>query len=291
MAPIDTLVVTRTRNRPAFLRRAAESLCAQTHNAFAWVIVNDAGEREPVDAVLETLPETLKAEVIHLDENAGMEAAGNIGMRSRLGEGADYAALHDDDDRWAPDFLVRMTGALSSKPDLAGVVCEWQEILETEAGGAITPKSEGAAQSAGALTLPRLAVRNRFPPIALLFRKTAWEAAGGFNETLPVLGDWDFNLRLLLQGDLASLEETLAYQHVREQASGTTANSITGARDLHKAMRTHLINHHVRQDIEAGRPGLGALLAQADILEDGLARTSLKARVQRLLGRSGETAN
>ena len=291
MASIDTLVVTRTRNRPAFLKRAAESIAAQRYDRLAWVVVNDGGERDPVDAVLRTLPASLSCEAIHLAENVGMEAAGNAGMASLLGDGASFAALHDDDDRWSPEFLSRMTAILAADADLAGAVCDWEEVEERISEGEISVQGEGTAMTPGPLTLPRMAVRNRFPPISLLFRKQAWKAAGGFSETLPVLGDWDFNLRLLLQGDLATCPHRLAYQHVRPQASGDAANSVTAGQELHKAMRTRLINDYVRREIASGKPGLGTLLAQADILEDGLARTSLKSRLRRVLGLGGRSGD
>lgn len=285
MSHINTLVVTRTRNRPALLQRAAETLAQQTL-PFAWVIVNDGGAREPVDAIVRALPEALRCDLIHLDQSVGMEAAANIGMRSSMADGVEFAALHDDDDRWDPAFLETMTAALQVDSDHVGAVCHWREILETVSGTTINMKGESTCHTSGPLTLSRLVVRNRFPPIAMLFRKSAWEDAGLFNETLPVLGDWDFNLRLLLLGDLAIVNKVLAYQHLREGGASEFANSVTGSRDLHKTMRTRLINHYLREDIKAGKFGLGTLLAQADIVEDGFERTSLKSRLQRFLGRS-----
>ena len=44
--------------------------------------------------------------------------------------------------------------------------------------------------------LSDLAVENRFPPISFLFRRSVYDKIGGFDEELPVLGDWDFNLKV-----------------------------------------------------------------------------------------------
>lgn len=284
MASKQTVVVTRTRNRPQFLKRAAESVMRQQYQDLSWVVVNDGGERDPVDAIVGAISSECSCEVIHLESNVGMEAAGNIGMNSAAGRAAEYAAIHDDDDTWSTDFLAVMTQALASDETLAGAVCRWSEIEEEVSDGAITPKGSSKTNEAGPLTLPRLAVRNRFPPIALLFRVSAWKAAGGFAEHLPVLGDWDFNLRLMMQGDLAQVADTLAFQHVRPESAGEEANTITAKRDLHQAMRTRLINEYVRQDVRSGKPGLGTLLAQADMFEDGLEKISLRAQLRRVLG-------
>ncbi len=210
-------------------------------------------------------------------------------METGLARSAYYVALHDDDDRWAPDFLAEMVRRFAEDPDVSGVVCGWQEVRELASGDGWMTESETAPFDPGPLTLSRFAVRNRFPPIAFMFRRSAWETAGGFREDMPVLGDWDFNLRLLARGDFAKVNRVLAYQHVRVAAEGAASNSVVASHELHKAMRARLINRYIRQDLESGKTGLGQLLAQADILDDGLARTSLKARMRRLFGKSGHS--
>jgi len=76
---------------------------------------------------------------------------------------------------------------------------------------------------------------NTIPPITLLIRKEAADIIGGFNESLPVLGDWDYNLRLLQLGDIASLNEVLAYYHhrVNAQAGNLYDNSVLAGVQKH----------------------------------------------------------
>ena len=283
MASSFTVIVTRTKNRPQLLSRAAGSVVGQAHRAFKWVIVNDGGDKSSIDQVVDLLPDWLEFKVIHLSENVGMEEAGNIGMECELASQATYVAIHDDDDVWSPRFLETMVQRLDNAPDAVGVVCNWQEVTEEAVGGgALKVRNRSVTQDPGELTISRLALRNRFPPIALVFRRSAWKKAGGFNRALPVLGDWDFNLRLLSLGNLVKVKSVLAFQHIRPKADGDESNSTVSKHDLHLQTRTAIINDYVRKDIESGRIGLGTLLATADMVEDGLNRTSLKERFSKL---------
>ena len=95
-------IITRTKDRPILLRRAAESIAQQTFDEYVWVIVNDGGDREAVAEVASRFRED-RLMVIHNPEPVGMEAASNIGLRSSESE---YVVIHDDD-TWYPTFLEK----------------------------------------------------------------------------------------------------------------------------------------------------------------------------------------
>jgi len=82
---------------------------------------------------------------------------------------------------------------------------------------------------------------NTFPPIAALFRRTLLDSAGYFDSSLPVLGDWEFNLRAARRGKFVFVPERLANYHTRtpdsDRASG---NSITVGEDLHLRVKKQL---------------------------------------------------
>ncbi len=103
---------------------------------------------------------------------------------------------------------------------------------------------------------------NQFPPIAFLFRRSAWEELGGFAEDLPVLGDWDFNLRFIEARDIGVIASPLARYHHRTLPAGVNAsygNSVhTG--DRHDRYDAVVRNRMLRRDLEAGKLGMGALV-------------------------------
>lgn len=239
-------IITRTRNRPILLARAMESVLSQENPpAWEWIIVNDAGDPGEVRRVLQ--PATHRAhdqvQIIDIDESRGMEHASNTGIRQATGA---CLVIHDDDDSWEPAFLRKMSDWLD-KPDhreYAGVVCHSVRIVEEITGQRIEEHFRHSFnRDLQDLSFWRILQENPFPPISFLFRRTAHEAVGPFDESLPVLGDWEFNLRLLSRFSVGVLPEELArYHHRPPSVASDYANSITGQDDRHREVETSLRN-------------------------------------------------
>src|SRR5690606_31325740 len=98
-------IITRTKNRPILLRRALQSVVNQTLEDWQLVVVNDGGEKGPVDALFKEFSAAFKgrAQVIHNPQSQGMEAASNIGLDALKTE---YAMVHDDDDSLHTEFFA-----------------------------------------------------------------------------------------------------------------------------------------------------------------------------------------
>jgi glycosyltransferase involved in cell wall biosynthesis len=262
MAPRPKVtVVTRTRERPLFLERAMRSVAGQGFRDFNWVVVNDGGPPDPVNAIArEAEARGLAVAVRHHQRSLGMEAASNAGISACAGE---YIAIHDDDDSWLPDFLATTTAELDCAGDCVGVVTQTIEVSEEIRDGALVVRGE-RLKTAGLrqVHIPDLFVRNLFPPISLLFRRSAWERAGRFDETLPVLGDWEFNLRLVMLGDICVVPRPLArYHHRPKERDGVFGNSVHVGRDLHLRYEAIIRNRVLRAAVADGRLHPGILLA------------------------------
>ena len=257
-------VITRTKDRPLLLPRVVDSLAQQTVRDFEWIIVNDGGRRDCVDETL-SLAETagLQARAIHHDRCRGMEAASNTGIGQAR---KPYILIHDDDDSLEPRFIEETLGYLRQNPHYIGVVTHSYKVVETLEEDRITRLSRHVLNPRlESVDLPLLAMRNQFPPISFLFTREACEQVGGFDEALPVLGDWDFNLRMLLHGDIGLLPRPLANHHHRyEVEAGDEAygNTVTAGRHQHLEWESRYRHAKLRQDIRSGKPGLGYLLAQ-----------------------------
>ena len=255
------------------LPRALQSVRNQGYPDLVWTIVNDGGDPGPVDAIAQKgSMEGLRVHVIHHQASRGMEAASNSGIADTL---TDYVVIHDDDDSWEPGFLRAMTQALDTAPDSsAGVVCHSIRIDEAIEGSTVSPKARRPYNPwLKAVYLSEMTEDNPFPPISFLFRRRAWEELGGFDERLPVLGDWEFNLRLLAKWDIEVLPMALAnYHHRLPSGSAAYGNSILAGSDRHALWDCRIRNRHLREDLAAGRAGLGSLLA------DGRSRAKLSKR-------------
>lgn len=234
-------VVMRTCERPVLLARAIASVRAQTFGDWELVVVNDGGNPATVDAVVDAARAGTGAgsiRVIHLAERGGMEAASNAALRTAS---AGFFAIHDDDDTWHPRFLEVATGLLAGSSH-AAVVTGVTRVHETMRGSKVWPVGEERVPlSAGRVSYAGMIGGNTFPPIAALFRRSLLDAVGWFDETLPVLGDWEFNLRAVHQGGFLFHDEPLARYHTRTPDSDEGAgNTITSRRELHHSTRALL---------------------------------------------------
>lgn len=269
-------VVTRTKDRPQFLPRARTSVERQRFQDLVWVVVNDAGDPAvPEREVAAARRNGLRALLVNRDASTGMEAASNDGI-GRVD--SRYIVIHDDDDSWDPAFLEKTVRFLDANPEPLGVVTYSARVIEDiTSGEPVTVSVDAYNDKLRAIYLSDMCEYNRFPPISFLFRRSAYEAVGGFDENLPVLGDWDFNLRLLLRGEIALLPEMLANYHHRlavPDGMGHLGNTVTTGLSQHAAIDCRFRNHVLREDLRAGRFGLGMLLTLGRNLAHATSRTT-----------------
>lgn len=256
-------VLMRTRDRPVLLARALASVLAQAHADWHLVVVNDGGDRAAVDALLARHDTGFdgRVSVLHHPASLGMEAASNAALAEADRHGpVHHVAVHDDDDSWHPAFLQRTTGylALPENADKAGALTHWTVVRERLHGnGVVEDGRDPGPFDASVLELGAMLARNRFPPISLLLRRAAVAAAGPFNEAMPVLGDWDHNLRVLLLGDIGVVPERLAFYH-RRPASGPAPYANTEA-DRH-AVATALYRNSRLRALGASDPAALSLV-------------------------------
>lgn len=256
-----TAIVTRTKNRGLLLRRAMESVTGQYNRTFVWVIVNDGGDRDDVETVAaEADRRGVRVVVVHHAESLGMEAASNAGLAAADSE---FVAIHDDDDTWDPHFISETIGYLDRHPCKGGVVVKTMKVVErVDAKGRIRICSRKPFNpEMYSVHLSEMAERNLFPPISFLYRRSVLDTIGNYDSSLPVLGDWDFNLRFLLRFDIGVHSGTLANYHFRPAIKGASGNTVAAGLDLHVEWDAAIRNRMLRSDLDAGVVGLGHLVA------------------------------
>jgi len=251
--PFSVAVITRTKDRSILLQRAAESVASQTFEDYCWVVVNDGGDQAAVDAVIAKsgIPPK-RVRVIHNEQSLGMEAASNMGINLVSSE---FVAIHDDDDSWDPAFLEKAVSFLRSQKRhvFSGVVTYSNYISEAIRGQEIVHLVEKPYQNRlTAVDLEAIIERNLFPPISFLFERRVWQSVGGFDETLPVLGDWLFNMEFLLYGDIGVIPEVLAFYHHRDSQEPVPSqyrNTVVDQIDLHQQYTPLVRNRFMRSNL------------------------------------------
>jgi glycosyltransferase involved in cell wall biosynthesis len=174
-SPIVTAAIC-TRDRPALLARALESILAQRQTGIEILIVNHG--RGSVS------PELLgkHGEAIEIGERPAGAAMAAAFHRVR---GA-YLAFLDEHDQWTPDHLRDLIAELEAHPD-AGAAHGLATWLDQQ--GEQMPSPAHAPWPPPAQT-----------PFAgksqLLFRTSAVRRAGGFDAALDAFAEWDLLIRI-----------------------------------------------------------------------------------------------
>lgn len=254
-------IIVRTKDRLLFLERCLLSIQQQSFQDWEIIIVNDGGDAAALDRMLENASEGVRERTGIIDhaESKGRWAAANAGVRGARGE---FLVIHDDDDSWHEAFLSTMVAALDSQPpSVAGVVCHSQYIDEVVADGEIKRKGVRPFNAwLQNVTLFRMASRNFIPPISFLYRASVHRQVGSYREELPVLGDWDFYMRLLSRFDVQLVPRVLANYHLRPADAGERfGNSVLAGLQTHTAVESTILNALLRQDLAEGKVGLGTI--------------------------------
>jgi glycosyltransferase involved in cell wall biosynthesis len=275
-------VVMRTYERPVLLARAIASVQLQTFTDWELVVVNNGGQPAGVDAVVRTAMNATPSgtiRVIHLSERVGMEEASNRGLADSDSE---FFVIHDDDDSWDSRFLDVAIAALRESPASVAAVTGVTRIYETFRGRTVWPVShEDFPLSQGRLTYRGMIGGNTFPPIAALFRRSVLNTVGNFDSSLPVLGDWEFNLRAVAAGDFVFIPERLAHYHTRTPDSdAVSGNSITVGEELHRDVKLQLQDRWLKEPLVNGvNKGELSITASTEILLGEIRNDGAEVRV------------
>lgn len=187
-------------NAAAFVRRAVDSVLAQSFAGFELIVVDD-GSVDDTSAVLATYGNQLR---VLAQANAGPAAARNHGLRAARGR---YVAFLDADDHWEPTKLERQVGLLDSRPEIG--FCSTATRLVDSAGW---PAGEWPCCDA-ALTLPEglftQAAAISGSTSGVLARRELLVELNGFDEALRGFEDPDLWIRLSARAGYACIPEPL----------------------------------------------------------------------------------
>jgi hypothetical protein len=195
-----------------YVRRALDSVLAQTHQDF-WIYAVDDGCTDNTMQVLETYaPRCVSISQAH----AGPAAARNRAIRESR---SPFIAFIDADDEWLPEKLERQIYLLRQNESL-GLVCSHCLISESrseENWHILVDKLPHTGR------LFRDLVRNCFvftPTVVV--RRRCLEEIGLFNETLPVSEDFNLWLRIAARWEIAMVPEVLAIAKKRSGSLSLT---------------------------------------------------------------------
>lgn len=206
-------IIIPTYNRKNKLKNAIKSVLNQTFNKFEIIIVNDAGEN--VTGLVEQFRDN-RIKLINHSENKGLAASRNTGIKVAKGE---YIALLDDDDIFYPNHLETALKYLSE--DNKVVYSDAVRYMYNIPGQKIINKSVPYSID---YNRDKILIGNIAPVNCFVFRKSLIEVAGLFDESLSVLEDWDFWLRLSSFTEFKHIKESTVQVNWYEDGSTMTSS-------------------------------------------------------------------
>ena len=126
--PVVSFLMSNYKTPPAFLRRALDSMLAQTFTDFEAVVINDGVKDESYEVLREYAAKDDRIRLIENERNIGLPASLNRGIDHCRGQ---YIARMDTDDICLPERLALQTAYMDRHPDVmfAGA---WAEIFEED---------------------------------------------------------------------------------------------------------------------------------------------------------------
>jgi len=190
-------------NAAGFIDRTLETVRAQTFVEHETILVDDGSTDDTADVAGAYLSRHgMRGRVVR-QENRGIAAARNTGMREASGA---YIALLDHDDLWYPDKLAAVMAEFERHPEV-DLICHNENITR-----------DGEIVRVSRRRLPRSKVYeallfggNMLSPSATTVRRSAALALGGFDERPEYLTveDYDFWMRLSRERQIRLIDRVL----------------------------------------------------------------------------------
>lgn len=201
-------IVIRTCGRPNVLKHALESIREQSYKNIEVILVED-GINISESSISENYQD-LNIQYYHTKEKVGRSKAGNIGLSKCNGN---YINFLDDDDMFYPNHINQLLTAIKENNTKAAYsIAEESQIVKSNKDTNIEKRKIIRYQQPFNKTL--LFYMNYIPIQSILFSKELYEEAGGFDESLDALEDWDLWVRYSILTDFFYLPEITSKYYV-----------------------------------------------------------------------------
>lgn len=289
-------------NHARFLRQRLDSILAQTYPDFELILLDDASTDESREILREYASDPrVRLDVNELNSGSTFRQW-NKGVRLARGK---YVWIAESDDYADPRFLERMVALLEADHRVVIAYCRSHNVIMLGAGTVLAGEEqirkarearvggrdwivdgygdplisgpEKKRWSADFCAEGQEECRRYFPLANLVrnassavFRKDAYQAAGGADETLRFCGDWKLWAGVALRGKMAYLSEPLNYYRMH---LGSVWGRRSGAPEIQELI------HVARWVMEQVKPTEAARETASRALSFGWVMTLMSLRV------------
>ena len=212
-------------NKEQYVRKAIESVCAQTCTAWERIVVDDGS----TDGSEQVICEYADRVTIIRQPNAGVAAARNKGVAASKGE---YICFLDADDWWLPEFLEEMNLLIAAYPD-AGLYAT--NYIYYKPGKTHVALNEPT----GYMNYPKAYLANGSMPVTSItacMPRKVFDEMGGFSHGITLGEDFLLWARIAIRYPVAFGSKPLAYYN------NAVPPSLRATRNLHKPEQHMLFN-------------------------------------------------
>jgi glycosyltransferase involved in cell wall biosynthesis len=250
-------VIVPSYNGGRYLPEAIDSVLRQTYKRVELIVVDD-GSTDDTAAVAARYPEVR----YFRQENQGVAAARNRGVRESRGG---LLVFLDSDDVLLPTALEIGAKNLQARPECAFVSGQC-DLVTTD--GKLIPMPQSLQYASGDHYLAMLRRNYIWNPGAVMHRRAAFEAVGGFSTTFFPCEDYEFYLRVTPRYPVHCHGKTvLKYRQTDDSISRQTGKMLRGVlevlgsqRELVRGRPEH--EAALRQGITHFKVGYGSKLAE-----------------------------
>ncbi|MBR0830173.1 glycosyltransferase [Bradyrhizobium manausense] len=220
-------IIVRTYNRGYIIGEAIDSALRQTYGNFEIIVVDDGSSDGTAEAVERIRSDKIR--YIRHDQNRGVSAAGNTGIRAAKG---DIIAHLDSDDLWKPEMLGSLIDVLQRHHQIGAVFCD----VEVDRGKSVSsisssmrafPKllaSHAHSDSDVFVFSNRemyLCLLEEVPikPTAVLIRRAVLDEFRGYDESWCSGEDWELYLRISKHYGFGYVNRKLAVMRVLDDST------------------------------------------------------------------------
>jgi glycosyltransferase involved in cell wall biosynthesis len=207
--PLVTVIIP-CYNGEAFVQEAITSALAQTYHRVEVIVIDD-GSTDRSAEIAQAFP----VRYIH-QENRGLTASRNLGIQESRGS---YLVFLDADDRLLPEAIKAGLDVLQTRPECAMTIGDHLFVCEDGSYLAHSRKT-----FLGSSHYEALLISNFIEMISsVLFRRSVFEAVGGFDPQLRVAEDYELYLRIAR--DFPVCCHTSVVAEYRQHKSNVSHNS------------------------------------------------------------------
>lgn len=185
-----------TYNRPQYLPEALRSIFAQTYPQVEVILTRDGGQ--PVREHISEYRSDRRLILIDRDENRGKAYSLNRAFERATGK---YICYLDDDDAWFPNHIQTLVNALERKAEFG---LAYSDLYKAhcrdlpDGRRVVLSKNVEISRDFDRMMLLQF---NHALHVSVMHRRDLLQQAGGYNENLNVLIDWDLTRRLCFYTD------------------------------------------------------------------------------------------